>query len=54
MQFGKFEEIQEVGYNAAIQMIAQFEQDGKLPSVHLLDTPRTGRRKGLSIRRNSI
>jgi lysophospholipid hydrolase len=56
MAFKKFEEIQAVGYKAAIEMLERFGEEGKLPSVHLQDGKNSARvgKKGRSVRRNSI
>ncbi|KDQ63191.1 hypothetical protein JAAARDRAFT_29203 [Jaapia argillacea MUCL 33604] len=55
LQFGKFEEIQDKGYQAAIEMLEKWDEEGRLPSVHL-EGKNPGRRgkKGHSARRNSI
>lgn len=56
LQFGKFEEIQKKGYQAAMDMLAKLEVEGRLPSLFIdgKDTPGSSKRKGQSARRNSI
>lgn len=55
LQFGKFEEIREKGYQAAIKMLEKFEEDGRLPSIveGELAAHKT-KHKGRSARRNSV
>jgi lysophospholipid hydrolase len=56
MQFGKFEEIQKKGYNAAISFLEQWDEEGLLPSAYIdgKDNAMVGKKKGRSARRNSI
>lgn len=56
MQFGKFEEIQKIGYHAAMDFLEKWDEEGKLPSAHIggKDVSPRGRKKGQSARRNSI
>ncbi|KAF7966915.1 hypothetical protein HWV62_36601, partial [Athelia sp. TMB] len=56
MQFGKFEEIQKKGYDAAMEILEKFDEEGKLPSSTIDGEERSakGQRKGRSARRNSI
>jgi len=55
LQWGKFEEIQEKGYRAAIKILEEWEEEGKLPSglVEGKDA-NAKRKKGQSVRRNTI
>jgi lysophospholipid hydrolase len=56
MQFGKFEEIQKKGYHAAMDILENWDEEGKLPSAYIAgkDVPLRGKKKGQSARRNSI
>lgn len=56
LQFGKFDEIQKKGYNAAIDILEKFDDEGRLPapSIDSKDGLTKGKRKGRSARRNSI
>ncbi|TFK56806.1 patatin-domain-containing protein [Heliocybe sulcata] len=57
LQFGKFEEIREKGYRAAVKMLEEFDEGEQLPSGYAQDQSlRSGGRprKGQSARRNSI
>ena len=56
LQFGKFEEILKKGYDAAMNMLEKFEEEGRLPSAAVdgKDGSGSGRKKGRSVRRNSI
>ena len=56
MQFGKFEEVLEIGYQAALKILEKFEEEGKLPSAFIngKDGNHTEKKKGKSARRNSI
>lgn len=56
LQFGKFEEIRQKGYLAALECLQQFKAEGKLPPGVLpgTDEKTPERRKGKSARRNSI
>ncbi|KAF4611921.1 hypothetical protein D9613_004184 [Agrocybe pediades] len=55
MQFGKFEEILKKGYNAAIDMLEKFEEEGRLPPATINGKDEAiGKKKGRSARRNSI
>jgi lysophospholipid hydrolase len=53
LQFSKFEEILEVGYRAAVEMLQKFHDEGKLPPM-TLDGHAEVKKKGRSARRNSI
>jgi lysophospholipid hydrolase len=54
LQFGKFEELQSKGYDAARTILEKLDEEGKLPSA-LIDGKQEGRgKKGRSVRRNSI
>jgi lysophospholipid hydrolase len=55
LQWGKFEEIQEKGYQAAMEMLGRWEQEGKLP-LGFIEGNKSNekRKKGQSARRNSI
>jgi lysophospholipid hydrolase len=57
LQFGKFEDIQNKGYQAALEILAKWDSEGLLPSA-LVDGKGTRigmhGRKGRSARRNSI
>jgi len=56
MQFGKFEEIQEKGYKAALELLDGWEEGGQLPSIyedgHEVKDP--SKKRGRTLRRNSI
>lgn len=56
LQFGKFEEIQELGYTEALKLLEKWDDEGTLPSAFIdgKDPPVKRKRKGLSARRNSI
>jgi hypothetical protein len=56
LQFGKFEEIQKKAYQAAIDILEKFDDEGRLPpaSIDSKDGLAKGRQKGKSARRNSI
>ncbi|KAI0274950.1 patatin-domain-containing protein [Gloeopeniophorella convolvens] len=55
LQWGKFEEIQERGYKAAMQILEKWEEEGKLPSGFIEGKDANAKRKkGQSARRNSI
>jgi len=55
LQWGKFEEIQEKGYQSAMRILGQWEQEGKLPSGFIEGKKSNAKRqKGQSARRNSI
>lgn len=54
MQFGKFEEINNKGYHAALDILAKWDAKGLLPSAVVDGKGSIGRRKGRSARRNSI
>ncbi|KAJ7103059.1 hypothetical protein B0H15DRAFT_810792 [Mycena belliarum] len=55
LQFGKFEELQTKGYNAAVNILEKLDEEGKLPSAFIDGKPERGRgKKGRSVRRNSI
>ncbi|KAJ7146253.1 hypothetical protein C8R44DRAFT_600464 [Mycena epipterygia] len=56
LQFSKFEELQSKGYDAAMAILEKLDEEGKLPSAFIDGTQegRGGKRKGRSVRRNSI
>ncbi|KII93959.1 hypothetical protein PLICRDRAFT_36181 [Plicaturopsis crispa FD-325 SS-3] len=56
LQFGKFEEIQEKGYLAALNILEKWDEEGRLPSAYIDGKENTskGKKKGRSARRNSI
>ncbi|KAF8514349.1 hypothetical protein BU17DRAFT_52619 [Hysterangium stoloniferum] len=58
MQFGKFEEIQEKGYQATIDKLEKWDEEGKLPSVYEeageIKDVKVSRKRGRTLRRNSI
>ena len=56
LQFNKFEEIQKKGYEAAMEILAKWQEEGKLPSAFIgeKNTGPVGKTKGKSARRNSI
>ncbi|KAJ7654724.1 hypothetical protein B0H17DRAFT_1099713 [Mycena rosella] len=55
LQFGKFEELQAKGYDAAIAILEKLDEEGKLPSAFIDGKQEGGRgKKGRSVRRNSI
>ena len=59
MQFGKFTEIMDVGYESAKKLLAQWQKEGKIPSGMVDDgrnNDSVGGRPGAGkpIRRNSI
>ncbi|KAI0068052.1 patatin-domain-containing protein [Artomyces pyxidatus] len=56
LQFGKFEEIQEKGYQEALKMLGKWDEEGKLPSGYIEgdDSILKQKKKGQSARRNSI
>ena len=56
MQFNKYEEIYNKGYCAAIRMLDEWEENGRLAAImeHLAEVRNQGRKKGKSARRNSI
>ncbi|KAK7058594.1 phosphatidylcholine and lysophosphatidylcholine phospholipase [Paramarasmius palmivorus] len=53
LQFGKFEEIQKVGYDAAIKILDKWSDEGVLPSAVVNGSQGTST-KGRAARRNSI
>ena len=57
MQFNKLEEIRGKGYHAAMKLLEEWEEEGRLAGI-LQDSKeeggRKGRKKGKSARRNSI
>ncbi|KAJ7110317.1 hypothetical protein C8R43DRAFT_1042208 [Mycena crocata] len=54
LQFGKFEELQQKGYDAAMAILEKLDEEGQLPSA-FIDGKQQGRgKKGRSVRRNSI
>ncbi|KAF7337681.1 Lysophospholipase NTE1 [Mycena sanguinolenta] len=56
LQFGKFEEIQNKGYEAAVTWLETLDEDNRLPSAFIDGTQerKGGTKKGRSARRNSI
>ncbi|KAJ3552052.1 hypothetical protein NM688_g4361 [Phlebia brevispora] len=56
LQFNKFEEIQKRGYQAAMEILARWQEEGRLPSAFVGDrgSGPAGKTKGRSARRNSI
>ncbi|CAL1694396.1 unnamed protein product [Somion occarium] len=56
LQFGKFEEIQNKGYIAALDFLHKFQEDGRLPSAFIGDkrVVLPSKTRGRSARRNSI
>jgi lysophospholipid hydrolase len=58
MQFGKFEEIQEKGYQAALTLLDEWDEENRLPSVYEgtgeTKEMRLGKKRGKTLRRNSI
>jgi len=55
LQWGKFEEIQEKGYQAATKILEEWEEEGKLPLGIIEGKDANGKRKkGRSARRNTI
>jgi lysophospholipid hydrolase len=55
LQWGKFDEIQAKGYQAAMKILGKWEEEGKLPSGLIEGKDANAKRtKGQSVRRNSI
>ncbi|OCH95670.1 patatin-domain-containing protein [Obba rivulosa] len=56
LQFGKFEEIQEKGYKAAMEFLDKWNDEGRLPSAFIEGHTASmiGKTRGRSARRNSI
>ncbi|TFY82853.1 hypothetical protein EWM64_g1159 [Hericium alpestre] len=55
MQFGKFEEIQEKGYQATLKILEKWEEEDRLPTGFVEGKEAVSKRKkGQSARRNSI
>jgi len=56
LQFSKFEELQEKGYNEALKFLDKWEDEGKLPSPYIDGREPMAKswRKGQAVRRNSI
>ncbi|KAF7302953.1 Lysophospholipase NTE1 [Mycena kentingensis (nom. inval.)] len=55
LQFGRFEEIQKKGYDAALQILEKLDEEGLLPSALIDGTQaKSTGKKGRSARRNSI
>ncbi|KAJ7361203.1 hypothetical protein DFH08DRAFT_843456 [Mycena albidolilacea] len=55
LQFGKFEEIQRKGYDAAVAILEKLDEEGRLPSAFIDGKQEEkGRKNGRSARRNSI
>jgi len=57
LQFSKYDEIEKKGYQAAVEILDRWEDEGKLPSL-TIDGPNAEKsktaRKGRSARRNSV
>lgn len=57
MQFGKYDELVEVGYQAGLKVLDEWKEQAKLPSgfedEHKV-LEKSKKRKGRSLRRNSI
>ncbi|KAF9225342.1 patatin-domain-containing protein [Gyrodon lividus] len=54
LQFNKFDEIEQKGYQATIEILDRWEEEGMLPSL-TIDGPKSrAARKGRSARRNSV
>lgn len=56
LQYSKFEEIQQKGYEAGLEILQKFDEEGSLPSpfVDGKEATRSGKKKGRSARRNSV
>ncbi|KAJ7922907.1 hypothetical protein B0H13DRAFT_1982259 [Mycena leptocephala] len=56
LQFNKFEEIQNKGYDAAMAILEKLDEEGRLPSAFIDEKQESkgGKKKGRSARRNSI
>ncbi|KAG8862931.1 phosphatidylcholine and lysophosphatidylcholine phospholipase [Tulasnella sp. 330] len=57
MQFGKYEELVEIGYKAGIEALEKWREDGALPNGfedESQGTDKSRKKKGRSLRRNSI
>ncbi|KAH8119991.1 patatin-domain-containing protein [Phellopilus nigrolimitatus] len=56
LQFNKYEEIQNRGYRAALDMLEKWEEEGKLATIldDLTEVRSQGKKKGRSARRNSV
>ncbi|KAJ6623144.1 hypothetical protein B0H10DRAFT_1873583 [Mycena sp. CBHHK59/15] len=56
LQFSKFEDIQRKGYHAALNILEKLDEEGQLPSAFIdgKHEGRRGKKKGRSVRRNSI
>ncbi|KZT08570.1 patatin-domain-containing protein [Laetiporus sulphureus 93-53] len=56
LQFGRFEEIQKKGYEAAVQLLEKWGEEGRLPSAFVGDVRAapSAKTRGKSARRNSI
>ncbi|EPT03439.1 hypothetical protein FOMPIDRAFT_1035433 [Fomitopsis schrenkii] len=55
LQFGKFEEIQEKGYRAAMDFLEKWNEEGRLPSAYVGEARASmAGKRGKSARRNSI
>ncbi|CEL53820.1 hypothetical protein RSOLAG1IB_06601 [Rhizoctonia solani AG-1 IB] len=61
LQFGRYDEIYQVGYSAAVEMLDQWDAENRLPSRYVMSGDdarglgKTGKKsKGRSLRRNSI
>ncbi|KAG6846048.1 hypothetical protein H0H87_006412 [Tephrocybe sp. NHM501043] len=55
LQFGKFEEIYQKGYQAALEILKKLDEEDRLPSLFIDGKlGNSGRKKGRSVRRNSV
>ncbi|KAG6854161.1 hypothetical protein C0991_010072 [Blastosporella zonata] len=55
LQFSKFEEINQKGYQAALEILKKLDEEDRLPSLFIDGkTASSGRKKGRSARRNSV
>jgi lysophospholipid hydrolase len=56
LQFGKFDEIQKRGYEAAKEILQKWEDDDSMPSAYIGEKQSgpSAKTKGRSARRNSI
>lgn len=53
LQFARYDEIVEVGYQSGLKVIAQWESEGRLPNS-LEEGVEQVKRRGRGLRRNSI
>ena len=56
LQYSKFEEIQQKGYKAALEILRKFDEADRLPSAFVdgKEATDSGKKKGRSARRNSV